>query len=141
MAAILEFRGVKFLNATPHDVTVYDADGKTALFTIPRSGFVARLAEEVEDAGNIAGIPVVRKRYTQPYAIAGLAKRSLRELVEELVAEDYVNVVIVSMPMLKAAAETLAGLDVLVVAPDTGPDSVVRDAAGNILGIRRFQTV
>jgi hypothetical protein len=35
-------------------------------------------------------------------------------------------------------AQAVAGRDD-VVAPDTGPESVVRDAEGKIIGVRRFQ--
>ena len=39
----------KIVNLTPHDVNVYDGD--TVVYTIPTSGEVARIAEEVEACG------------------------------------------------------------------------------------------
>lgn len=111
---------IQLVNLTPHNVMLCGSDGKP-LMEIKPSGAVLRLKEEVKDTGEkIAGIPVVRKRFV------GLEGFSLPQRTENIVF-------IVSMPV----AQYLAGRPD-IVAPDTGPESAVRDEKGRIIGVRRF---
>ncbi|RLF90973.1 hypothetical protein DRN43_00585 [Thermococci archaeon] len=113
-------RKVSLVNLTPHKVTLCGEDGKP-LVDIPPSGSVLRLKEEVKDTGErLAGVPIVEKRFV------GLEGFSLPQRTENVVF-------IVSMPV----AQYLAGRRD-IVAPDTGPESAVRDSNGRILGVRRF---
>lgn len=41
----------KIINLTPHDVTIFDDDGKTKLATIPPSGDVARVSMTRQQTG------------------------------------------------------------------------------------------
>jgi hypothetical protein len=79
---------------------------------------VARASEVCAESEAINGIPTVAKRYD---AVVGLPE-----------PEPGV-VYIVSLPVLQASYRND------LVCPDTGPDSVVRDKTGKILGVRRFQ--
>ena len=111
---------IQLVNLTPHSITLCGSNGKP-LMEIKPSGAVLRLKEEAEDTGEkIAGIPVVRKRFV------GLEGFSLPQRTENIVF-------IVSMPVALYLASRPD-----IVAPDTGPESVVRDEKGRIVGIRRF---
>jgi hypothetical protein len=114
-----------FRNFTPHVVKIIDSNGNVAM-EIPPEGVQVRVKEQVEYEGIIQfkhegffrGVPVVRKKYAE---IEGLPQQ-----------EDGVTL-IVSVIVLNASDRSD------LVCPDTGPDSVVRDEDGNILGVRRFQ--
>jgi hypothetical protein len=112
-------------NFTPHTVKVIDNNGNVYL-EIPPEGVQVRVKEQVEHEGILQikhegllrGVPVVSKEYSE---IEGLPE-----------PEEGVTL-IVSVIVLNASDRTD------LVCPDTGPDSVVRDEGGNILGVRRFQ--
>ncbi len=107
-------------NYTPHPCKIYDKSGKNVIMEIEPEGVQVRLQEKIVDVGTIEGVPVVRKTYIDS---------------EGLPAEEAGMFLIVSVLVLQVG--TLDRSDLL--APDTGPDSVVRDGKGNILGVRRFQ--
>lgn len=113
---------VNVVNLTPHDiiwVRAYDQ------ITIPKSGFVARVSTKAEPVESAIGVPLVRTAYGQ---------------VEGLPGEEKDTVHIVSALVLNALRE--AGVRRSdVIAPDTGPESVVRDENGQIIGVRRFMTI
>lgn len=102
-------------NFTPHEVVVFS--GEEVIERVQSIG-VARASEVCVDSESINGIPVVAKRYD---AVVGLP-----EQCEGVIC-------IVSLPVLQASDRAD------LVCPDTGPDSVVRDKDGKILGVRRFQ--
>ncbi|RLI80532.1 hypothetical protein DRP04_08090 [Archaeoglobales archaeon] len=111
---------VEVVNLTPHKIVLCGEDSEP-LVEIPPSGSVLRLREEVEDTGErLAGVPIVQKRFV------GLEGFELPQRTENVVF-------IVSLPV----AQYLAGRPD-IVAPDTGPDSAVRDSQGRIIGIKRF---
>jgi hypothetical protein len=102
-------------NFTPHEVTVFS--GEEVIERVQSIG-VARASEVCVESEAINGIPTVAKRYD---AVVGLP-----EPCEGVIC-------IVSLPVLQASDRSD------LVCPDTGPDSVVRDKDGKILGVRRFQ--
>ena len=106
---------MKLLNFTPHEITVFS--GEEVIERVPSIG-VARASEVCAESEAINGIPTVAKRYD---AVVGLPETK----------EDVVY--IVSLPVLQASDRDD------LVCPDTGPDSVVRDKDGKIIGVRRFQ--
>lgn len=105
------------LNYTPHTINVYDAEGREVIRSYPPSGEVARVNVTAKEVGTANGVPVVHNTFG---AVEGLPE----PLVETRI--------LVSLMVLQAANRH----DLL--APDTGPASVVRDDAGNIVGVRRF---
>ena len=107
----------KFINLTPHDVVVI-TNGEKVI--IPRSGKVIRLGEEIVSSEIIEGVEVVKKRYLPPSGFQPEGK-----------------VHIVSILALKPLQEMFPGE--VFVAPDTGPESVIRDQNGRIIGVKRFQ--
>ncbi|MFZ5366583.1 MAG: hypothetical protein ACOZBZ_04910 [Patescibacteria group bacterium] len=105
------------LNATPHQINLVDADGKT-IRTIEPSGVVARCTATQTEVGQIEGIPIVKSVFSE---VTGLPE------------PDGETVYIVS----SLVAQALAGKRE-VVSPDTGP-TALRTPDGKIAGVRRFQ--
>jgi hypothetical protein len=85
----------------------------------PPSGTVARVSTQATPMGSVCGIDVVKTTYGA---------------VEGLPAADRRTTYVVSALVLAALGSERDD----VVAPDTGPSSVVRDTEGKIVGVRRF---
>ena len=110
-----------FVNLTPHEVVVYGQDKETVLFRIPSSG-QCRVTTDEQAVGEIGGVPVVRTRYLE-----------VKDLPDPVPGTVY----IVSVIVLQALHGTRSD----VVAPNTSPRGVVRDAGGQILGCTSFTTL
>ena len=111
------------INLTPHAVNIIGEDG-SIIASIPPAGKVARVKTVATKTGTIEvdgrTIDVVSTSYGE---------------VEDLPDSSPDIVYIVSVLVLQA----LRGLrDDDVVCPDTGPESVVRDPKGGIVGVKRF---
>ncbi len=107
---------MKFKNYTPHPVNVFNEAGKIILSVQPEE-HSARVNEKIKHHDDINGIPLVSKMMT---GVKGLPQ-----------AKSGVTL-IVSLVVLNASNR------IDLVAPDTGPDSAVRNESGLILGVRRF---
>ena len=105
-----------FINLTPHPVSLYRDEELVATF--PPSGKVARVRTVTRDAGRHLLVPVVEQTAGE---------------VEGLPDPDGETIYIVSLFVRQALRGRTD-----VVAPDTGPESVVRDADGRIIGVRRW---
>ena len=105
------------LNLTPHIVVVLGADG-TQVAELPPTGRVARVATTVEDAGEIAGIPVVKTRFG--------------EIIDLPEPEDGTFFVVSSL-LAGAAKETGRGASDLLV-----PGRLIRDSAGQPIGCEKL---
>ena len=139
-------REVKFVNLTPHTVTVVGEDGKKIL-EVPPSGQVARVEVVKRYLGGIRVgrkyVPVVRSSYGE---VQGLPDRcdncyNYKTLCSgapfeaaSCVKQDPKQYFIVSLIVLQA----LQGKRKDVVAPDTSPAGAVRDEEGRIIGVRAF---
>ena len=115
---------MRLVNLTPHDLDVYDEAGEKKISTLPRSGEVARVLTQATKVGELEvsnghPVPVVETSYGET-----------ENLPECQDGTTYIVSIVV--------AQAVRGQRDDVVAPDTGPQSVVRDAKGNILGVRRF---
>jgi hypothetical protein len=106
-----KMNGVKFVNLTPHEITIVRGDEK---IVIPPSGLVARVRATEEKVGEVDGIPVVVVNYGD---------------VENLPAPEDGTIYLVSQIVLGAVR---GRSDVL--APNTGKGAV-RDAHGNVAGV------
>ena len=109
-----------FVNLTPHEIVIINADGEVAL-RVASSGSL-RAAEVVEPAASVDGVEVVATSFA---ALEG-ADITPREGVTFIVS-----------PFVATHPELAGRTD--VVCPDTGPASVVRDEAGRIVGVKRFR--
>jgi len=129
---MIKYGGYYWLNLTPHEVTIYDATGTKVLTRIPPSGFRAHLVEDTRVRGTLADIPIVEKRYG-PVLVDNETPHEIIRKIERIP-----GVIIVSGLTLETAKETLSDFMTFVVAPDTGPQSAVRDEQGRIVGVKRL---
>ena len=113
---------MNFINCTPHTIRVVRENGE--VIEIAPSGITVRVNTVQEIVRDIDGIPVVATRFTDV---------QLPEPQEKTIC-------IVSTVTLQACRELGIQRDDLV-APDTGPQSVIRDENGQVVGIRRFQVI
>lgn len=104
---------MELINLTPHPLKIHTTDG---IKTIEPSGSIARVTSQEENAGDIDGIPVLRRKTGEPTGIPAPQKDTIY---------------IVSSLVLAATDRPD------VVAPDTG-SGAVRDDQGRIQGVRGF---
>ena len=129
-------------NFTPHQLVIYAADSKRVIAILPSEGN-ARAAEVVTPVGEVVfhdpdagpgiamiAVPAVEKQYR-----ADFGDPTVKQVADLVADDEFVAVSLVTLQAMRAAGLDHANL----VAPDTGPDSVVRDADGKILGVRRLQ--
>jgi len=110
------------INLTPHDITVETASGERITFS--RSGQIARVEmETVVVPSPVDDIPAV---VTRPRGIVGLP-------------EPQPNTIYLVSGVVLSALEAMGADRVDVVAPDTGPESAIRDEAGRIIAVRRLR--
>ena len=120
------------INCTPHALTVA---GKTFP---PFDGEPIRIhVPPAVDFPTIHGLPVVGLSAPWPEAVQGAAHRIIVRAHEA-----GADTVIVSRMVLEALASArVVGAEAalkLAVAPDTSPDSAVRDALGQVVGVKRL---
>jgi len=111
---------MKVVNLTPHEITVEAGDGTR---TFPPSGKVARV-ENVADKFGIVSLSLDNELAWvtyKPGRVEGLPKPKP-------------NTIFLVSAMVLAAVK---GRDDLY-APDTGPESAIRDEAGRIIAVRRL---
>jgi len=121
---IFQFKKPTLVNLTPHEISICRIDKPTEIaMRIPPSGTVARVSTRSEVVGFIDDIAVRKTVYGD---------------IEGLPAPKENTVYIVSTPVLMALKEKgIKRFD--VVAPDTNPDSVVRDPQGRVVCVKYFQ--
>jgi hypothetical protein len=109
------------VNLTPHEITIVDDNGNI-IARFPASGQIARVSTYTSEIDPILGIPVVETKYGKIEGLPKSAKNTIY-LVSAVVAQ----------------ALEYPRRDVYV--PDTGPESVVRDAEGKIIGVKRLMRI
>lgn len=115
----------RFVNLTPHPITLREErqDGTLLDLTIPPSGTVARVSVTYETVDVPYALPTLRRSFGEV------------EGVPEPETDTYYIVSSLVLEALRGSGRT----DVL--APDTGPESAIRDDEGRIVAVRRFITV
>ena len=113
---------MRIINLTPHELTLVGGND-TVIGRIAPTGQVARVITQATRVGQ-----VVVDGHTVPIVATSYGK------VENLPVTQEDTTYVVSILVIQA----LRGQRSDVVAPDTGPQSVVRDALGQIKGVRRF---
>ena len=106
-------------NRTPHSIIVVDPCGGIVL-DLPPEGRIARVEATTLEQPPVDGVPVVRTTYGT---------------VTDLDAPEPGVYLVVATLVLQTIGNERPDL----LAPDTGPQSVVRDAEGRILGVQRLQ--
>ena len=109
---------MKIRNYTPHTITIWTDDGK---IDIPSCG-VIRISQHDMHAGWIDGIPVVKTIWGDVQLPDGHVW--------------YPGIYLVSSVVLDAYRGYTLPDGVVLAAPNTGPDSVVRDTDGRIIGVK-----
>lgn len=104
------------VNLTPHTVNIVD-ESNVIVASYPSAG-IARVNTIKQIVGEIDGVAVKAVSYGE---------------IDGLPEPDGETIYIVSM----VVASAVFGRDD-VVSPDTAPDSTVRDASGQIIGVRNF---
>lgn len=115
---------MKFVNLTPHALGICDPEGKL-IASIPSVGS-ARVKTSATEVAKVeiegTEVSVVETSYGE-----------VEGLPEPIEGTMYI------VSILVVSALKALGIDRSdVVAPDTGPASVVRDEGGNIVGVKRF---
>lgn len=126
------------INLTPHNITFVDSNGCKIDFL---SCGTIRLQEKVKSSDTIAHLHCVEFEFD-----------GVSIIVNELPPIVGTPVVLVSLPVLMSlksdkktyqkVIKNLAEKGIvspIFLAPDTGPNSVVRDDQGNIIGVSRFR--
>lgn len=113
---------MKLVNLTPHPIRLV---GETEVEIGP-SGLVARVKAVTETVGEVVlddgtKFPIVRTKFE---GLEGLP-------------DPEPDTFFVASTLVAQAASRLGRHDIL--APDTGPESAIRDADGKIVGVRRLQ--
>jgi len=114
---------VNIINLTPHELTLVGENDEVIGRIIP-TGQVARVKTLATEVGQVTvdghAVPIVSTVYGK---------------IENLPEPQENTIYVVSIMVVNALG---TGTRSDVVAPDTGPQSVVRDAQGQIKGVRRF---
>lgn len=104
----------RFVNLTPHDVVLSLENGEIIVF--PPSDTVARVSQTTEEF-NLGGVPIKR---ISNFTVAGIPEPETGVIY------------IVSGRVFEACSR------VDLVAPDTTPDSVVKNEYGQTIGVKKF---
>lgn len=113
-----EFYGLKLVNLCPHDLHIFGEDHQ--LYTIAKSGSLARISTTQEKVGKLAGeIPIAKTIYGQVEGLPEAQIEGLYYLVSTMIAQ------------------VVKRKDVL--SPDTF-NGVIRNEAGQILGVTQLQS-
>jgi hypothetical protein len=114
---------LRLVNLTEHDIVVLRPDGQVV---IPPSGMVARVATSQREVARVTAdgmdIPVVATVFGEVTGLPGPEP----------------GVLYIASTLVAQAAARAGRRD--VVAPDTGPESVVRGPDGRPTAVRRLQT-
>lgn len=153
------------LNCTPHPVRIYSPDGKDLLWELPPETYTVRVTTPPQKSsgamevgpdtgdlvppgwdraysGNLFGVDnpgkVVIIPLVTPQDFSGGTVTGLPEWARDGHEDGYPYSIIVSVVGAEQVARAWNGGGRMTFVTDTGPDSVVRDARGNILGVRRL---
>jgi len=135
---------MSIVNCTPHPIDVFkklDEDDWKFMVRIPPSGFVMRLdSHEQECRGAWGATGVDGELVRIPVVTSQRFKTEIKWPTSEEIPElsDENAVILVSMPVGQFIAELNEDIPYNVGGPDTGPEGVVRDSEGQILGTTRF---
>jgi hypothetical protein len=102
------------INLTPHPLQLYQENGE--VLTISPTAPAARVSSVTEEVFKIGGFPITRTTFGD---------------VENLPDPEEGTIFVVSMLVQQAAPNRTD-----LYRPDTGPQNVVRDGEGKIIGVR-----
>lgn len=129
-------------NRTPHELTIWSEDQKVLLHRFQPVGSPIRINPPVTERSEATPFPAVKLLPFEKDDVVAAAKAIVddpaewvfvpRMILDAITAENRGS-------QYKPYDEQWALGEALdkAVAPDTGPDSVVRDDQGNVIGVRR----
>jgi hypothetical protein len=121
---------VRIINLTPHELNIYDSEGKIILSIPPKDTPIPRVSIKSEVVGTIEAVEGVRIP----------VRRVVYGDVENIPPEREGTIYVVSTLVTLALRERgIMRRDLL--SPDTNMDSVIRDSSGRVLGVKYLQTV
>lgn len=124
---MIEMGNPTWVNLTPHTVNIHKPSGE--IVTVEPSGLVMRADPITEEARSIDGIPLIKMR------LGTCAVHGSGTLPVDRSTACY----LVSLIALRQLEQQLTAPQLLqYFAPDTGPESVVRDSEGRIVGVKRL---
>jgi hypothetical protein len=112
--------GIRFINLTPHDVTIIRKDGTSVV--VPKSGTVARCESKRELADTFVGVELFR---TSIGNVSGLD-------VSKIPMD--VNVIIVSLPVRERWRASFPDFTSTIIV--ASPGDLIRDDKGQPVGCR-----
>ena len=123
------------VNLTPHDVVLVGADGKTVR-TFPASGEVLRVnfSEGKKYTVEMSGGGTAVTLETSPREALSTNMDQLTDAVNA--APGWIVSTMVADAIHKSVVLFMLDTGPELFCPNTGPDSVVRDAAGQISGVK-----
>jgi len=130
----VERGGFIFVNLTSHEITIFSDEG-IELFKIPPSGKLIRVNVRQHRAFDIAGVPVNFSKFSEVRGV------EILEELERMFDKDKQVVAVMSTIAQQAIRQMNINTSVIIVSPDTTPQSAVRDENGQIIGVRAFQIV
>jgi len=115
---------MEFTNLCPHDIVIYDKDEKTILETIPSIGYARVIEEQGSPLISFGSIQIV-----SPPKYMGLDFHPTKLTKKN---------VIVSAIFAKEAVKVQYHHLIKFFSPDTGPNGVVRNEKGEIIGTKQL---
>lgn len=130
------YNGLPLFNFTPHTIDVYEESLIDKPLSISSAGIIRLVKDQNGDTKKAAifqnGAVVREIPVTKATAWVGLEITACNsDLLEG-------SAILVSMPVAEYIVDKGLYPNCTILGPNTGPESVVRDAQGNILGVREF---
>jgi hypothetical protein len=131
------FKTSKCVNTTPHDIHIFDAEGKELSYIIMKDpDMQIRVpTKKQRRIGRVhigpSSVGLVTPQVPEPF------DTDIRRKIK--VASEERATLITSYYTAAELKKQFPGYAGLILGPDTGPDSVVRDEKGRIRGVRQFE--
>lgn len=119
----------KIVNLTPHEVVLFDQEGKNEIARYPASGVVARVSTTEKVVGELEGVPLVNTEYGEVTGLPSEPEPGTYYVVSILVAQ-----------AVQSNHEMYEKFKGRILVPNTSPTplGVVRDEQGRIRGVKSF---
>ena len=122
---------VRVINLTPHELNIYDSEGKIILSIPPKEDTpIPRVSIKSEVVGTIEAVEGVR------IPVRRVVYGDVENIPPEREGTIYVVSTLVTLALREKGVERRD-----LLSPDTNADSVIRDSSGRVLGVRYLQTV
>jgi len=122
---------VRIINLTPHELNIYDSEGKIILSIPPKEDTpIPRVSIKSEVVGTIEVVEGVR------IPVRRVVYGDVENIPPEREGTIYIVSTLVTLALREKGVERRD-----LLSPDTNMDSVIRDSSGRVLGVKYLQTV